>query len=119
MDDIYDQIVRRDLLKKDNISKHRIQTALKLFTYSYLDLYFKNYRVDQRRIEVLRSLKERCMVLKPDKVQGVVIVNKKDYYDSLDQLFNDPIKFKTLNEDPILRKSFNNSKILKCARIER
>ena len=28
--DIYDQIVRQDLLKKDNISKHRVQTALNL-----------------------------------------------------------------------------------------
>ena len=41
MEDIYDQIVRQDLLKNDNISKHRVQTALKSFTYSYLDLDFK------------------------------------------------------------------------------
>ena len=84
VEDIYDQIVRRDLLKKDNISKHRVKTALKSFTYSYLDLDFKNFRVDQRRIQTLRSLKERCMVLKSDKRQEIVAVNKKDYYDSLE-----------------------------------
>ena len=33
------------------------------------------------------------MVLKPGKGQGIVVVNKKDYYNSLDQLFNDPTKF--------------------------
>ena len=38
IEDFYDQIVRRDLLKKNNISKHRAQTALKSFSYSYLDL---------------------------------------------------------------------------------
>ena len=103
MEDIYDQIVCQDLLKKDNMSKHRVQTALKSFTYSYLDLDFKNFRVDQRLIKVLRSLKERCMILKPDKRQGIVVVNKNDYYDSLDQLFNDPTKFEILNEDPTLR----------------
>ena len=50
MEDIFDQIVRQDLLKKDSMSKHRVQTALKSFTYSYLDLDFKNFRADQRRI---------------------------------------------------------------------
>ena len=29
MEDIYDQIVSQDLLKKDGISKGRVQTALK------------------------------------------------------------------------------------------
>ena len=79
MEDIYDQIVCQDLLQIDNISKHRVQTALKSFTYSYLDLDLKNFRIDQRRIKALRSLKKRYMVLKPDKGQGIVVVNKKDY----------------------------------------
>ena len=89
MEDIYDQIVCQYLLKKDDIWKYSVETALKSFTYSYLDLVFKNVRVDQRRIKVLRSLKERCMVLKPHEGQGIVVVNKKYYYNSLDQLFND------------------------------
>ena len=38
------------------------------------------------------------MVLKPDKGQGIVAVNKKDYYDSLDQFFNDTTKFETLKK---------------------
>ena len=58
--------------------KHPVQTALKPFTYSYLDLDFKNFRADKKRIKVLRSLKEWHMVLKPDKGQGIVDVNKKD-----------------------------------------
>ena len=102
MEDIYGQIVRQDLLKNDNISKHwgkyHVQKSLKSFTYFYLDLDFKNFRVNQRRIKVLRFLKERCMVLKPDKGQGIVAVNKKDYYDSLDQFFNDTTKFETLKK---------------------
>ena len=57
----YDQIYGQDLWKKGKISKHYVQTSLKLFSYFYLDLYFKNLRA----------------------------VNKKDYYDSLDQSFND------------------------------
>ena len=76
MKDIYEQVVRQDLLKRDNISKHRAETTLKSFTYSYLNLDLKNFRDDQRRIKVLHSLRERCMILKPDKGRRIVVVNK-------------------------------------------
>ena len=46
MEDIYDQIVLPGPLKKGNMSKHCVQTALKSFTYSYLDLDVKNFTVD-------------------------------------------------------------------------
>ena len=57
-DQIYEQIVHQDLLKKDNISKRCVQTALKSRTYSHLDLDVKNFTVHQRRIKVLHSLRE-------------------------------------------------------------
>ena len=44
MEDIYDQIVRQNVMKNDNISKHRIKTALNSFTYAYLDLDFKSLK---------------------------------------------------------------------------
>ena len=56
MEDIYDKIVWQDLLKKDKISKRRVQIALKSFTYSYLDLDLKNYGLDQNKIKILRDL---------------------------------------------------------------
>ena len=64
MEDIYDWIVRQDILMKDIRSKHLVQTTLRSFTYSYLDLDVKNFIVDQRRIKLSRSLKGRCMVRK-------------------------------------------------------
>ena len=39
MEDIYDQFVHQDFLKKDNASVHRVQTALELFSYSYLSRF--------------------------------------------------------------------------------
>ena len=48
---------------------------------------------------------------KPEKGKGIVVVNKKNYYDSLDQLFNDPTKFDFVNEDPTLH---NLSTIQRC-----
>ena len=43
------------------------------------------------------------MILKPNKGQGRVIINKKDYFQSLDRLFSDKTKFEILEEDPTLR----------------
>ena len=53
MENIYDQLFRQDLLKKNKILKQRIETALKSFIYSFLD-----FRTDQRQITVLRSLRK-------------------------------------------------------------
>ena len=58
LEDLYEQIVRQDLLKKDNISKHCMQTAFRSFTCSYLDLKLKNYGLDQNKMKILRNLKD-------------------------------------------------------------
>ena len=41
MEDVYDQILEQNILKDDHIYRHRAQTALKTFTYNYLDLDVK------------------------------------------------------------------------------
>ena len=54
------------------------------------------------------------MVLKPDKGQRIVVVNKKDFYDSLDQLFDDPINISIFQNGPNhpLSSAFYKSKIV-------
>ena len=47
IEDIWEQILRKDGLKEDHISKHRPQTALKAFTYNYLDIDYKELGFDQ------------------------------------------------------------------------
>ena len=106
IEDIYDQIVRQGLLKKDNISKYCVQTTLKYFIYSYLDLDLKNYGLDQNKIKISRDLKDRYMILKPAKGQRIVLINKNDYYNSLERLFSDKNKIEVVNEDLTLRNLF-------------
>ena len=88
MEDLYDKIVWQDLLKKD-ISKTRVQTALKSFADSYLDLGTKNYGLVQRKIKKIQNFKDRCMILKTDKGPVTQRISKNDYYSSLEQLFSD------------------------------
>ena len=54
-------------------------------------------------VKVLRNIKEKCLILKPDKDQGIVLIDKTHYYNSTESLFNDTSKFTLLQEDPTLR----------------
>ena len=78
MGNIYDQIVRQNLLKKD-ISKQCVQTAIKSFTYSYFNLDLKNYGFDQNKVKILQNLKDTCVILKTDRRQSIVVINKHDF----------------------------------------
>ena len=93
MEDIYDQILQHNILKDDHIFKHSEQTALKAFTYNYLDLDIKGLFNDKKKIKTLQNLREKCMILKPEKGQGTVLINKTGYYSSLERLFCDKTKF--------------------------
>ena len=54
------------------------------------------------------------MVLKPDKRQRIVVVNKKDYYDSLDQLFDDPINIPIFQNGPNHRLSSTDFRLIRA-----
>ena len=102
-ENIQEQIEKHNVLKDNHISKVGAQTALKSFTYNWLDLDIKQYISDYKMVKVLRNIKEKCLILKPDKGQGIVLIDKTHYYNSTESLFNDTSKFTLLKEDPTLR----------------
>ena len=53
-------------------------------------------------IKVLRNIKEKYIILKPDKGQGIVLIDKTDYYNSMERFFNDTSKFTLLLKDPTI-----------------
>ena len=61
-EDIWDQILRNDVLKQGHILKHRLQTALKAFTYNYLDIDYKEFGFDQKRINTISKLQDKCVI---------------------------------------------------------
>ena len=67
MEDVNDEILlKQNILKDDHVVKHLAQTALKAFTYNYMDLNVKQFFNDRVII------KTRRMILKPHKGQGIV-----------------------------------------------
>ena len=58
---------------------------------------------NNKSIKTLRKLKDRCLILKPDKGQGIALVNRNDYNNLLENLFNDTSKFQLLDVDRTIR----------------
>ena len=99
MEDIYDEILKQNILKDDHIYRHRAQTALKAFTYNYFDLDVKQLFNYKKKIKALQNVRDSNMILKTNKRQGIIPINKTDYYQSLEQLFGDRKQFQVLDHD--------------------
>ena len=83
MEDIYEQILQHNSVKDSYISQERLKTTLKAFTFNNLDIDDKRYIHDSKSLKVLRELREKFVILKPDKGQGIVLVNYGDYVNSM------------------------------------
>ena len=98
-EDLWDQINKLEQLKDGSYIKDRLKNCLRSFTYNYLDLDLQQIHIDNKHICILRSLNTKFAILKPDKGNGIVILKRSDYIDSLNSLFNDPTKFKRIPHD--------------------
>ena len=85
------------------MTKQRVQTALRAFTYNYLDLESKDYHLDRKQMNIVQNLTEKFMILEPDKGQGIVLVKKDDYIRNIEFLFSDKTKFQLLDKDANLQ----------------
>ena len=70
--------------------------------------YFYNYKPSPRILRqhrVLRNLRKNkdIVITKPDKGNGVVILDRKLYNNAIEEIISDTSKFQKLNEDPTLK----------------
>ena len=72
------------------------------FTFNVLDVDDKNVYLDFKKLKVIKNLRKDVAILKPDKGNGVVLINNIDYYQSLEHLFIDKKKFKQIEKDPTM-----------------
>ena len=77
---------------------------------SYLaNSYFYNYKPSPlilRQHRVLRNLRKNkdIVITKPDKGNGVVILDRKLYNNTIEEIISDTSKFEKLSEGPILKR---------------
>ena len=80
--------------------------------------YFYNYKPSLgilRQHCVLRSLRKNkdIIITKPDKGNGVVILDRKLYNNAIEEIISDTSKFEKLNEDPTLKREASLQRFLR------
>ena len=99
---------------KDEINKPQLKAQL-----SHLaNTYFYNYNPSRRTLhqhKVLKKLRNNhdLVICKPDKGNGVVILDKQQYNEAILNLINDPSKFEKLNTDPTLKREASLQRFLR------
>ena len=73
-------------------------------SFNLLDMDSKQLTKDKNKINTLNNLLKDVILLKPDKGNGIVLVNCLDYKNSVKQIFSDRTKFRKINEDPTFRR---------------
>ena len=92
--------MKYDVAKDSYISKERLKTTLKAFNFNFVDIDSKRYFHDNKPLNVLRELCRIFSIIKPDKSQAIVLINRDDYINSLRKIFDDSSKFKKAAKNP-------------------
>ena len=90
---------------KSEESKSQIKAHLSYLANSYFYTY-KSSPPILRRHCVFRNLRKNkdIVITKPDKGNGVVILDRKLYDSAIQEIISDTSKFEKLNEDPTLKR---------------
>ena len=96
--EVLHRLMKKDLKYENKAGE--VKAQLSFLAHSYVN----NYKPSKKILEkynVLKKLrqKEEIIITRPDKGNGVVILNRKDYNEMMHELFNDTTKFKVLCKD--------------------
>ena len=99
-EDLWERISKLDLFKDGRHVQDKIKNTLRSFAFNFIDLDLKEYYTDRKKIKILNKLTVNYSILKPDKGNGIVIINRSDYIIAVECLFSDTSKFRQLPTDP-------------------
>lgn len=89
-EDLCDQISRLKTFKDGRYIQDKVKNSLRSFTYNYIDLDLREFNLDKKKIKILNYLTTNFSILIPDKGKGIVIMNRKDYLESVNSIFSRP-----------------------------
>ena len=85
--DIWDQIKNAKVIKND-LSEQRIKIALCAFTLNFIDVDEKQISIDGKQLKVLKKVRKKTAILKPDNGQGLLLSNHEDYTNCVEMFVN-------------------------------
>ena len=104
---LFSKIKDSNIIKKNHMATERVKFALRSFAYNIIDIENKQFFQDSKKAKVIKNLRKRIVILKPDKGQGVVLIKKDDYTKSMQEIFADKSKFKSIDHDSTITRVEN------------
>ena len=83
---VWSQVSRLNAFKDGKYVQDKIKSSLRSFTYNYIDLDLKEFKLGRKKIDILNRLTDEFAILKPDKGNGIVLINRQDYVTSVSLL---------------------------------
>ena len=93
VENIRNQIECNDLCE-NLMKKEQVKTASRAVTYSYVDI--KQFLHDKSKTKRLRQLWQDCVILKPHKGNGIILINKNESNLAIKNLLFDRSKLKVI-----------------------
>ena len=108
--------IHRSLL--NNLKSEETRSQIKAHLSYLANSYFYNYKPSPRILRqhrVLRNLRKNkdIVITKPDKGNGVVILDRKLYNNAIEEIISDTSKFEKLSEDPTLKDEASLQRLLR------
>ena len=86
---IWDQISKLNVCKVEHDNIERTKVSIRDLAFNLLDLVDNQMFKDTRKLNIIKNLRKEVMILKPDKGNGIVLLDTNDYISSVQQLFSD------------------------------
>ena len=102
----------------NNLKSEETKSQIKGHLWYLANSYFYNYKPSPRILRqhrVLRNLRKNkdIFITKPDKGNGVVILDRKLYNNAIEEIISDSSKFEKLIEDPTLKREASLQRFLR------
>ena len=102
----------------NNLKSEETKSQIKAHLSYLANSYFYNYKPSPRILRqhrVLRNLRKNkdIVITKPDKGNGVVILDQKLYNNAIEEIISDTFKFEKLSEDPTLKSEVSLQRFLR------
>ena len=94
-----DQIRNSDIYYNNQYAKMKI---IRSYAFNLIDIDDKNIVNDANKIKIIKYVRKTLVIMKLDKGIGIVLLNKEDYTNSMENLFTNETKFKQLDSDPTI-----------------
>ena len=101
---LHKRLKDKDVYERSGFFRVSVKAKLKDIAHSGYRSYSRpNFIFSKHEIKTLDDLKddESIIIVKPDKGNGVVILDKNDYNSKMEDILQDTTKFERLMDDPV------------------